>query len=424
MTDDERNAMIDAAPGIETVPGNGIWIKQLPIALLTNARDNPRGIKKSARKALDGMLDEFGLVDCLQYNRRTSELIGGHQRIEKLRRSGVTHVAVAVLDMDETRSRALLVGLNNPKSQGHYTDALTAVLSSVAPVIPQIYDQIGLAALLSRSDVSAHPRTNLNVDTNGDEDEADEDGKPIVSDGEIWDLGGSRLMCADSTRLENAQAVIGALKISLVLTDPPYAIYGSSTGVASDVADDKMVRPFFEAVWKIVYSVLPKFGHAYLYCDWRSWSAVYEAGKRAGMMPKNMLVWDKGGGGLGSSYANTFELVAFFAKLPKQAAMRGDNETGQRTVNRPNILRFSKPSGEERLHNAAKNVDMLCELIANSTDEGAAVFDGFGGSGSTLIAAHKMGRRCAMLENEPTRCDVIVRRFERAFGTKAFKVTK
>jgi DNA modification methylase len=421
MTDDERNQIIDAAPGIETTPGSGVWIKQLPIAILADARENPRTIKKAARKALDGMLDEFGLVDALQYNRRTGDLIGGHQRIDKLRRQGVTHVAVAVLDLDETRARALLVGLNNPKAQGVYTDALPMFLAPVAPAIPQIYDAIGLAALISRTEIPAHDRTTVNADTDGDDDEEIQ-AEERCQDGDLWDLGGSRLLCADSMRIENVERVIGDLKITAVITDPPYAIYGSSTGVASDVADDKMVRPFFESIWKSIYRVLPKFAHAYLFCDWRSWSAVWEGGKRAQLSPKNMLVWDKGGGGLGSSYANTFELVAFFAKLPKQASMRGDNETGQRQVHRPNILRYPKPHGDERQHNAAKNVDMIKELVKNSTDAGGAVLDMFGGSGTTLIAAHELDRRCAMLEMEPSRCDVILARWEKRTGGKATRI--
>lgn len=410
MTDDERNALIDATPGIETTPGIGIWIKQLPITLLLNARENPRAMKGRARKALDSMLAEFGLVDVLQYNRRTSELVGGNQRVDYLRRSGVTAVAVVVLDLDPDRARALNVGLNNPKAQGTFTTDLIGMLAAIAPVLPQLYDDIGLAALVSHAEVQKHDRSKLTIDTSSDGDD-DDAAEPRVQEGELWDLGGHRLYCADSTVLENVRHAIGDLRIVCVCTDPPYAIYGSSTGISSDIADDGMVRPFFEVVWRNTHAVLAKFGHAYLFCDWRSWSAIWESGKRAEMAPKNMLVWDKGGGGLGSSYANTFELVAFFAKLPKQVTMRGDNETGQRMVHRPNMLRFPKPSGDERQHNAAKNVDMLKELIANSTDEGDAVLDMFGGSGSTLIAAHEIGRRCVILENAPRRCDVILSRF-------------
>lgn len=421
MNDEQRNKLIDEAPGIEVRPGGGIWIKRLPIEILVGARDNPRAIKKTARKALDAMLEEFDLVDVPQYNRRNGTLCGGHQRLEWLRAKGITEVAVAVVDLDETRAKALNVGLNNPKAQGHYTDALPTVLAQVAPIIPQLYENLGLAALLSRSDVTAHGRETLTVDTSDDEDEIVVDGARCA-DGDLWDLGGSRLLCADSTLIDNVRRAIGDLKPTCVITDPPYAIYGSSTGVASDIADDKMVRPFFEAVWRVTYEVLPKFGHAYMFCDWRSWAAIWEASKRAKMSPKNMLVWDKGGGGLGSSYANTFELLAFFAKLPKQTTMKGGAETGQRMVNRPNILRFAKPSGAERLHNAAKPVELVQELIANSTNEGDCVVDMFGGSGSTLIAATAMGRRCAMLENEPARCDTILARYERKTGGKAVKI--
>lgn len=422
MNDADRNALIDAAPGIETTPGSGIWIKQLPITVLADTRENPRTIKKSARKALDSLLDEFGLVGALQYNRRTGELVGGNQRIDKLRRQGVTHVAVAVLDLDEHRARALVVGLNNPKSQGVYTDALPMFLAPIAPVIPQTYDAIGLAQLVSRTEIPAHDRTTINADTGDDDDDEEIEAEERCQDGDLWDLGGSRLLCADSSHNENVDRAIGDLAITCVITDPPYAIYGSSTGVASDVADDKMVRPFFEGIWRQIFRVLPKFGHAYLFCDWRSWSAQWDGLKRAQMSPKNMLVWDKGGGGLGSSYANTFELVSFAAKLPPQKAMRGDNETGQRQVHRPNILRYPKPHGDERLHNAAKNVDLIKELVTNSSEQDGAILDMFGGSGTTLIAAHELGRRCAMLEMEPRRCDVIIARFEKRTGLKAHRL--
>lgn len=420
----ELNATIDAAPGVEIVPGSGIWIRQVPIELLRKATWNPRSIKKAARKALDGILGEFGLVDVLQWNRRTGELIGGHQRLDWLERQGAKVVAVAVLDLDETRAKALNVSLNNPKAQGVFAeDDLPALLAQVNGAMPQMYGAIGLSALLSQAEVDAHTRTTITVDT--DKDDPEIETEPRVAPGDLWDLGGSRLICGDSFVDDDVRAAIGELKIFMVCTDPLYAIYGSSTGVASDIADDKMVRPFFEAMWKVQHRVLPKFGHALVSCDWRSWASLWEAAKRAEMSPKNMIVWDKGGSGLGSNYANTHELIAFFMKLPKQATMRQQDETGIRPVHRPNMMRFPRPSGDEREHNAAKPVPMLKELIENScTGADDAVLDMFGGSGSTLIAATAVGRRCAMLELEPKRCDVIVARYERVTGDKARKLSR
>ena len=422
MTQEERDAIIDAAPGIEIRPGGGVFVKQLPMSLLANAKVNPRAIKPSARKYLDGMLNEFDMVDVLTYNRRTGEIVGGNQRLVWLRNQGAESIAVAVVDVDPTKQTILNVGLNNPKAQGHFTEDTVAVLANIQPIVPDLYDSVGLSALIKQSDIAHHTRSTLQA---GGADPDDEPELAVVqkrcAEGDVWLLGGSRLCCGDSTKPEEVDRAIGALKIACVVTDPPYAIYGSSTGVASDVADDKMVRPFFLDVWRTVHRVLPKFGHAYLFCDWRSWSAVWESAKRAGMSPKNMLVWDKGGGGLGSNYANTYELLAFFAKMPTQRVMKGDTETGQRSVHRPNILRFSRPTGDDRLHNAAKPVMLLKELIENSTDEGAGVLDLFGGSGSTLIAASMAARRCAMLEIEPERCDVIIARFERITGLTAQK---
>lgn len=240
-------------------------------------------------------------------------------------------------------------------------------------------------------------------------------------DGDLWQLGDHLLLCADSWQEDQVARLLagdgGA--VDLVLTDPPYAIYGSSSGIASSIADDKMVRPFFDALGRLLKRTTRKFAHVYVHTDWRSYATLWEGMKRAGLSPKNCLVWDKGGAGLGANYANTHEFIAYFANLPEQKAMTSGNERGQRTVNRPNVLRFPRPSGDERHHNAAKPVAMLEELIENSSDDGQTVLDPFGGSGSTLMAAHRKGRRARLIEIEPAMCDVIVARWEKLTGGKA-----
>ena len=178
-----------------------------------------------------------------------------------------------------------------------------------------------------------------------------------------------------------------------------------------------MVRPFFENLFRIVAGHLSTFDHAYFFTDWRSWSALWEGARRGGLAIKNMLVWDKGDGGMGTNYVNCYELIGFYSKPPKERTM-GSSETGNRPVMRPNILRFSRVTGDDRQHNAAKPIALMEELIGNSSEPNDVVLDLFGGSGSTLLACQNLGRRAFLMEMEPKFVDVICRRFQKATGIK------
>lgn len=231
--------------------------------------------------------------------------------------------------------------------------------------------------------------------------------------GDVWILGRHRLVCGDTFQHEARQLLLGDRMADMVLTDPPFAIYGSSTGIGRDIADDKMVRPFFTEMFRAVAERARLFAHVYIHCDWRSWPAIVDVAKRLDVVVKNCLVWDKGHFGMGGMYGNAHEFVGFFARLPPARTMVADERKGLRNVfGKPNILRYARVSGDEREHNAAKPVELLMDLIENSSEPGESVLDFFGGSGSTLLAAERTGRACYMMETEPKWCDVIVRRWQ------------
>ncbi len=98
--------------------------------------------------------------------------------------------------------------------------------------------------------------------------------------------------------------------------------------------------------------------------------------------------------------------------MPKQKTMTEQRKAGIRQILRPNIIRANRPMGEERMHNAAKPIDLIVDIIGAATDEGGIVLDLFGGSGSTLIAAEVAGRRALVMEIDPAWCDVIRQRYE------------
>lgn len=247
---------------------------------------------------------------------------------------------------------------------------------------------------------------------------------PTTQPGDLIELGDHRLLCGDSTDAEDLERLLGNSQVDCVFTDPPYAIYGSSTGLASEVADDKMVRPFFREVMRAGARALKPFGHMYVCCDWRSWASWWEVAKNSGISPKNMIVWDKGGAGLGNNYANTHELILYAAAIPVRTVMTKD-ESGQLAVLDSNVWKVPRvPSGEGREHNAQKPVELVTRAVRNSTEPGHRVLDLFAGSGTTMIACEEEGRACFTMEIDPKWCDVVVARWERTTGRKAVRPTR
>lgn len=260
-------------------------------------------------------------------------------------------------------------------------------------------------------------------DTGKGEDPLDNDVIPpapaiaVTKIGDLIFLGKHRLLCGDS--LKDLAKLLDGASIDCVITDPPYANFGTSTGIGADIADDNMVRPFFEQVFAQTMSCVKENGHIYVCCDWRSWSAIWQAARISKLAPKNLIVWDKMSPGLGSSYSNAHEFIGFWSRMPPPKGMKTSTAGKQRKVLRPNMVRYPRPQGEERLVNAAKPVDMFAELIGNSTDEGERVLDMFGGSGSTIMACEKTNRVAFTCELRPVECDIIIARWERFTGLKA-----
>lgn len=418
---------IELSPhAIEVYAGAKVYVQKAAVAALAAATWNPRAMSDQERRGLERSLARWKLVDLPIFNVRTQELVGGHQRVQWLRSQSITEVAIVVLDLDEHEAKALNITLNDRRAQGHFVvDDLGPLLKSIEDGAPKLYADADLAGLLKSFDVAGHTRRKVAGEggtPEGDDDELKPPETPRTREGDLWILGDHRLLCGDSERPESIELARGGQPIICVITDPPYAIYGSSTGVDSDVADDRMVRAFFEKIWGQARRFLPWEGHAYLFCDWRSYPAVTEGARRSKMAPRNMIVWDKSSG-LGSNYSNAHELIAYHAKVASRTYMKkkakADEQAPYRAILRPNVIRISKATGDDRPHNASKPVDLVIELIQNSTAEGEAVLDMFGGGGATLIACERSKRRAVMCEIDPRWCDVIAARWERETGKTA-----
>lgn len=314
--------------------------------------DNPR---RGDTEAIKRSIRALGFFAPVVHLPDGTVLAGNHRLAAaiELGLESIPAIEVEVLDADEAR-RILLADNRTSDLATYDPQALADCLRG----LPDPAD-LGFDAGFLR-DLDKEVRALEREARGGGEVQAEagtkREGRPDSEPGSVYALGPHRLICGDSL-LPETREKIG--KADAVWTDPPYAIYGSATGVSSDIADDKMVRPMFRGILEAIVSALPWFGPAYVACDWRSWASWWEVGKQVeGMTCRNMIVWDKGGG-LGSNYQNSHELVGYWVKVKPSGAMRSGQERGIRPVNRSNVVRISRVSGDAREHNAQKPTDLI-----------------------------------------------------------------
>ena len=361
---------------------------------------------------------EFGFTNPILVDSNDG-IIAGHGRLTAAQELGLKTVPVVVLDhLSERQRKAYIIADNQlALNAGWDTDLLRSELQDLAE---QDFDLslIGfsdeeLADLLP--DVEELPPEDADPD---DVPEVPEE--PITKPGDLWILGDHRLLCGDSTDVLAVERLMDGQKADMVFTDPPYALFGNSTGVAG-ISDDKMIMPFFRDIFSACRIHVKAFGHIYSCCDWHSCNAINRAASEVTLPAKNLIVWDKGDAGLGGMFMNCHELIWFFTNTPENRnTTKSAGKVGERPVNGvANIWRIKKVPPKQRSHNAAKPTELVNIGINASSDKGHIVLDLFGGSGTTLISAEETGRRCRVMEMEPKYCDVIVKRWQQFTGKTA-----
>lgn len=194
--------------------------------------------------------------------------------------------------------------------------------------------------------------------------------------GQLWRMasrdgkGEHRLIVGDCTDREVVERVMGGggEKAHCVITDPPYAVFGSSTGVGKDIVDDKMILPFCREVFRICTEVTDVTRHVYICCDWKSFNPWWSQLERFDLRPLNCIVWDKGDGGIGTNYTSRHEFVFFLNRESKSRTMTGKMAKLRPVHGVANVQRFNVPQHDDRLHNAAKPVGLIEVLVRASTD--------------------------------------------------------
>ena len=266
------------------------------------------------------------------------------------------------------------------------------------------------------------------------EDDFDEEQDEIhvrCQKGDIWQLGDHRLMCCDSTDLETVKRLMGGALADLLLTDPPYNVdYGDETQKVMEkrkhrtdgliVLNDNMKSEDFLRFLITSFACAEanmKAGAAFyiFHSDTEGFNFRKALYVTKGMHLSACLIWVKDSLCLGrSDYQWRHEPCLYGWK--EGAAHHWYNDRKQTTC-----LEFAKPKKSEE-HPTMKPIPLFSYLMENSTKKGDVVLDPFAGSGTTLICAEQLGRRCFTIELDPHYCDVIIARWEKFTGKEAVKL--
>lgn len=248
-------------------------------------------------------------------------------------------------------------------------------------------------------------------------------GPAVTRAGDLWRIGEHKLLCGDALEGLSYDRLLRGTAAHLVITDPPYnvPIAGHVTGRAHRefaMASGDMSRAEFRRFLSAICGLLARHSRSgslhYLFMDWRSIADLITAGEEHYVQLLNIIAWVKPAGGMGSLYRSRHELVALF----KNGTRPHTNNValGANGRNRTNVWEYAgiNSCGADRglgaLHPTVKNVDMIAEAIRDASNPDELVLDPFGGSGTTLIAAHQTGRHACLIELDPLYCDVCIRR--------------
>jgi len=394
-------------------------IEKIQTDWLIPADYNPRKDLKPGDpeyEKLKRSLEEFGYVEPIIWNKTSSHVVGGHQRLKVLLDMGITEVECVVVEMDAEKEKALNVALN--KISGDWDKNKLALL--IADL--QGADFNVLITGFDPGEIDDLFKDSLKDGIKDDDFDVDAElHKPaLTKPGDVWLLGRHRLVCGDSTKADTFTALMDGKLANLVVTDPPYNVNyeGSAGKIKNDNMGNEAFYDFLLAAFTNTEAAMAQDASIYVFHADTEGLNFRKAFSDAGFQLSGCCIWKKPSLVLGRSpYQWQHEPVLFGWK--KKGKHNWYTDRKQTT-----IWEFEKPK-KNADHPTMKPIALLVYPIMNSSLTNCIVLDPFGGSGSTLIACEQSDRICFTIELDEKYCDVIVKRYiEQVGSTDAVSVIR
>lgn len=393
-------------------------IETIPIKNINPDPRNPRVDLRSGDPEYDKLkasIEAFGCVELLIFNKRTQTLISGHQRLKVLMELGHTEADVVVVDLPLEKEKALNLAMN--RIQGRWDEEKLAVLLEEIIKIPDFdfsvsgFDLPDISEILDRKAEVA-------------EDEFDFDSslesivEPITKPGDIIQLGNHRIACGDSTDLANVARLMEDQRASLVVTDPPYrANYCAENRPTNkrkkpkwaSIANDNLSELEHHSFLKKAFSNMRQFmvpgASAYIWNGFAQFGKMSDLLTALGFHIGSILVWMK------PSPSPSFADYQWACEFCCYAWLSDASHRWFGPPSESNVWQCGRDSANTLCHPSQKPIELAARAMRNSSVCGDIILDPFLGSGSVLIAAESLSRKCYGFEIDPRYVDAIVKRF-------------
>lgn len=419
-------------------PLSELKLVPMPLSALRPYERNARTHSKRQIRQIAASIKEFGFTNPVLIDKEGT-IIAGHGRVEAAKLLGIGEVPTIRLEnLSPEQIRAYVIADNRLAEIAGWDKSILAIELQTLMALDLDFD-----VTITGFEV---PEIDLILQENEpakdalDEFEVDPSLPAISRPGDLWQLNEHRILCGSALEDESFATLMGADRARAVFTDPPYnvKIDGNVCGKGSIqhrefamAAGEMSSGEFTDFLGKVVAS-LARYstdGSLHYICmDWRHIRELSEASRRVLGDPINLCVWVKDNGGMGSLYRSQHELVFVFKN--GQAAHINNVQLGKFGRYRTNVWEYPgvntlSKQGEEgnllALHPTVKPVALVADALLDSSVRGDLVLDAFLGSGTTLLAAERVGRICRGLELDPIYVDTAIRRWQRMTGGEAIR---
>ena len=374
---------------------------KIEIADITSIKpyeNNPRKLSETAIEKVAMSLKEYGFRQPIVVD-KDRVIVAGHTRFRASKKLGLKQVPISIIDnLTEDQINAYRIADNRTAEESEWDNELLKMEIKELEVKDFKLDLLGFNDE-QLNDILFEEKQGLT-----DEDEVPEaPEEPISKLGDIWKLGNHRVMCGDSTIIDEIDKLTEKQKPDMIFTDPPYNVaFNGRSGKFDVIKNDNLEESEFNNFIDTIISNLNllNINTYYICCNWAFYGVLQKK-----LKPKACIVWAKNVFGLGKGYRHQHEFILFDGFI--DASIKNESD----------LWKISKDTKYK--HPTQKPVELSSRAIKNSSKPQNTILDIFGGSGSTLIACEKLNRKARIMELDPIYCDVIIKRWENFTGKKA-----
>lgn len=402
---------------------------------LKAAERNARTHSAKQIRQIAESIRSFGFINPVLID-KSDRIVAGHGRVEAARKLGLTTVPVLCLaHLSHAELRAYALADNRLAELSGWDKEILALELADLATIDDDFDVSVTGFDHAEIDLVIQTREKT-TDPHDDIPEAPAASETVSRAGDLWMLGEHRIICGDVRDRGVVRRLMGCDKARMVFTDPPYnvPIDGHVSGLgrnrhrdfacASGEMSAGEFTEFLEtALGNLASSSVDGSLH-YVCMDWRHMGEMTAAGEAVYTELKNLCVWNKTNGGMGSFYRSKHELVFVYKR--GKASHTNNVELGRFGRYRSNVWEYAGVNTWRRGrdkdlsdHPTVKPVLLVADAIQDASNRGEVVLDGFGGSGTTLMAAERVGRKARLVELEPRYVDVTIARWQTSTGQRA-----